>query len=64
MLPSHDPNIPQGRNEFNMKIPRGQEALTNSPDMIIPRRREALTNSGTEFNEFKMPNAGYNFYHR
>ena len=47
MLPSHDPNIPQGRNEFNMKIPRGQEALTNS---------------GTEFNEFKMPNAGYNFY--
>ena len=64
MLPSHDPNIPEGRAEFNvyqpdMIIPRGKEPLdTNSPDMIIPRRREALTNSGTEFNEFNLPSSG------
>jgi len=48
MLPSHDPNIPEGRAEFNVY----------QPDMIIPRRREALTNSGTEFNEFKLPSSG------
>ena len=64
MLPSHDPNIPEGRAEFNvyqpdMIIQHGKEALdTNSPDMIIPRRREALTNTGTEFNEFKLPSSG------